>query len=87
MDTYKKGFSEFTQKDVNQFKEQLKSVYEDYVNNGPDASHVTLAEGLAKLEEYKELVLKYNRIKEDKVLAEKLFNLPISKYDELIAIE
>ena len=28
-----------------------------------------------------------NRQKEDKVLAEKLFNLPISKYDELIAMD
>lgn len=87
MGSYKKGFIEHTQREIMKFKEHIKQEYENYVNDGPGADHISLSEGLQKLEEYKDLVQKMNRQKEDKVLAEKLFNLPISKYDELIAMD
>jgi len=43
------------------FKEHIKQEYENYVNDGPGADHISLSEGLQKLEEYKDLVQKMNR--------------------------
>ena len=40
-----------------------------------------------RLEESKENNEQFNRKREEYVLAEKLFNLPISKYPELIKME
>ena len=37
--------------------------------------------------EYKELIIDLNKKKEELVLAEKLFNLPISSFPEQVAIE
>jgi dynein heavy chain len=48
---------------------------------------VTLEEGVSRLDESKELNEQFNRKREEYVLAEKLFNLPISKYPELIKME
>ena len=43
--------------------------------------------GLELLIEYKEIVAELNKKREELVLAEKLFNLPISTFKELVAIE
>ncbi len=48
---------------------------------------MTLEEGVNRLEESKENNEQFNRKREEYVLAEKLFNLPISKYPELIKME
>ena len=46
-----------------------------------------LNEGLEQLIKYKELVAEYNKKKDELVLAEKLFNLEISTFKELVAID
>jgi dynein heavy chain, axonemal len=69
------------------FKDELKQAYEKYLENGPGSSAVSLEEGVHKLEESKVANEAYNRKREEYVLAEKLFNLPISKYPELIKME
>jgi dynein heavy chain len=48
---------------------------------------VDLNEGLEQLIKYKEMVAEYNRKKDELVLAEKLFNLEISTFKELVAID
>jgi len=84
---FKKNFSAVTQTEVVKFKNILKEAYEKYLHQGPGSDGVTLEEGVHKLEESKELNEKFNRQREEYVLAEKLFNLPISKYPELIKME
>lgn len=48
---------------------------------------MTLDEGLDLLNQSKEKIKNFNRTREENVLAEKLFNLPISKFPELISME
>jgi len=43
-----------------------------------------LDEGLDSLQKYKEKVIEFNKRKDELVLAEKLFNLPISTFKELV---
>jgi dynein heavy chain len=87
MDGFKKSYAEITKKDVSNFKEELKEIYEAYKANGPGSDHVTLEEGVELLNRSKEQNKMFNRRREDLVLAEKLFNLPISKFPELIEME
>lgn len=84
---YKKNYAQMTKGDVLRFKAELKEEYDKYVQNGPGAEHVSLEEGLNLLEISKEQNKKFNQKKEECVLAEKLFEIPISKFPELIAME
>ncbi len=81
---FKKNFAEVTKGDVLKFKTGLKEEFERYISNGPGADHVTLEDGVELLNLSKELNRKFNRRREELVLAEKLFNLAISKFPELI---
>ena len=87
LNEYKRNFSEVTKGDVLKFKKDLQEAYEKYLHHGPGSEGVTLEEGVTRLEESKELNEQFNRKREEYVLAEKLFNLPISKYPELIKME
>ena len=87
LNEFKRNFSEVTKTDVLRFKNELKDAYEKYLHHGPGSEGVTLEEGVHRLEESKELNEQFNRKREEYVLAEKLFNLPISKYPELIKME
>lgn len=87
LNEFKRNFSEVTKTDVLRFKNDLKDAYEKYLHHGPGSEGVTLEEGVHRLEESKELNEQFNRKREEYVLAEKLFNLPISKYPELIKME
>jgi dynein heavy chain len=62
-------------------------LHAEYKATGPGADDTQLDKGLELLHEYKEIVLELNKKKEELVLAEKLFNLPISTFTELVAIE
>lgn len=84
---YKKNYAEMTKGDVLRFKNELKEEYEKYVQNGPGADSNNLDDGLLALELSKDKNKMFNARKEECVLAEKLFNLPISKFPELIAME
>mmetsp|Transcript_40960 Transcript_40960/g.47071 ORF Transcript_40960/g.47071 Transcript_40960/m.47071 type:complete len:872 (+) Transcript_40960:2789-5404(+) len=83
----KETFAKITQKEVLLFIEEIKRAYEKYVEEGPGTDGVSLDRGLELLEASKEQVAQFNKIREQKVRAEKLFDLPISKYDELIKME
>ena len=65
----------------------MKEEYEKYLSNGPGADNVGLDEGVELLNMSKDMNRKFNRRREEYVLAEKLFNLPISKFPELINME
>jgi dynein heavy chain len=87
LNEFKRNFSEVTKGEVSKFKKDLQEAYEKYLHSGPGSDNITLEEGVVKLEESKELNEMFNRKREEYVLAEKLFNLPISKYPELIKME
>jgi len=87
LNEFKKNFSEVTKGEVLKFKNDLKEAYEKYLHHGPGSDGITLEEGVVELEKSKELNEQFNRKREEYVLAEKLFNLPISKYPELIKME
>lgn len=84
---FKKNFAEVTKGEVLKFKNELKEEYEKYISNGPGADHVALDEGVELLQLSKDANRRFNRKREEYVLAEKLFNLPISKFPELIKME
>jgi dynein heavy chain len=84
---FKKNFAEVTKQDVETFKAKIKEEYEQYNIKGPGVSSVNLDEGLELLNSSKEKIKNFNKIREENVLAEKLFNLPISKFPELISME
>jgi dynein heavy chain len=87
LNSFKQNYSEVTKGDVAKFKNDLKEAYEKYLHNGPGSDSMSLEEGVHRLEESKEQNEVFNRKREEFVLAEKLFNLPISKYPELIKME
>lgn len=76
-----------TKGEVLKFKNELKEEYEKYLSNGPGSEHVNLDEGVELLTLSKDANRRFNRRREEYVLAEKLFNLPISKFPELINME
>lgn len=80
-------FASVTKEQVNQFKEHIKVLHAEYKATGPGAAETSLDKGLELLNDYKEIVQELNKKKEELVLAEKLFNLPISTFTELVAIE
>lgn len=69
------------------FKEELKKDYEQYKASGPGSADVNLDEGVSSLQESISKIQAMNIKKDEHVLSEQLFNLPISKFDELIKME
>ena len=57
------------------------------MSHGPGALSVQLDEGCELLAQSKKQIRRFNRTRKENVLAEKLFNLPISKFPELVAME
>ena len=81
---FKKNFAEVTKQEVETFKGKIKDEYDQYMSKGPGTPSVSLEEGAELLTASKDKIRSFNRIREENVLAEKLFNLPISKFPELI---
>ena len=62
-------------------------MYKTYKEKGPGADDTSLEKGLELIGYYKQELQEYNKKKDDKVLEEKLFNLEISSFPELVGIE
>jgi dynein heavy chain len=84
---FKQNYSAVTKEEVKGFQQQIKEEYEKYVAKGPGTNNVSLVEGVELLKESKEKIAAFNKKREENVSAEKLFELEISKYPELIAME
>ena len=57
------------------------------MESGPGSEYISLDEGLDLLESYKVKTQELNKKKDELVLAEKLFNLDISNFPNLVMIE
>lgn len=80
---YKKTYAQITTDSVEQFKKQLAVAYEQYKANGPGTEAVSLDEGLELLQASKDLCMTFKIQKDENVLSETLFDLPISTYPDL----
>jgi len=83
----KESFAEVTQRNVNAFQEELKKEYERYMATGPGSHDVSLDDGVQALSDSMQMIDAQNIKKDEHVLSEQLFNLPISKFNELIKME
>ena len=83
----KESFAEVTQRNVATFKDEIKADYEEYMANGPGSADVSLEEGVEKLADSIQKIQAANIRKDEHVLSEQLFGIPISKFDELIKME
>lgn len=68
---------------VLKFKQDLAIEYEKYRANGPGTSEVSLEEGVELLQASKDLCMSFQIKKNDNLLSETLFDLPISTYPDL----
>lgn len=85
---FKQTYSTVTKEEVKAFQQTIKEEYERYLSKGPGLNNNgSLDEGVELLKQSKEKVAEFNKKREENVSAEKLFNLEISKYPELIAME
>lgn len=84
---FKVNFSQITEDRVKEFKDMLAEAYRNYLADGPGAEQVSLEDGVDILQDYIEKCREYTIKKEENVLSEILFNLPISKFDELIKMD
>jgi dynein heavy chain, axonemal len=82
----KKQFAKDTSQDVLNFKGEIQVCYEAYLQQGPGAD-IKLVVGFEELKKSLDQIKYFNKRREELVLAEKLFNLPISSYPHLIAME
>jgi dynein heavy chain, axonemal len=87
LNSSKQMFAKETQEEVAEFKKGLVLLHKQYKEEGPSAPGTSLDDGLRLIDYYKERIVELNRRKEELVLAEKLFNLDISSFPELVAID
>jgi len=83
----KSAFANQTKADVGSFKKDIKNHYEAYKKSGPGSLEATLDDGLKMIDEYKQITKDLNKRRAELVLAEKLFNLEVSSFPELVYIE
>lgn len=84
---FKKNFAEVTKQEVETFKTKIIAEFEKYKSHGPGTASASLEEGAQLLQASKEQLARFATEREANVLAEKLFNLPISKFPELVEME
>jgi len=84
---FKKNFSEVTKGDVEQFNDDIRKEYESYKMRGPGTPGVSLEDGMTLLNESKAKIVEFNKTRIALVQAERLFNLEISKYPQLVEME
>eukprot|EP00727_Mastigamoeba_balamuthi_P006867 m51a1_g2800 putative dynein heavy chain axonemal (4501) ;mRNA; f:77561-92205 len=83
----KKQFTETTKNQVAAFQEKISKFKSQFDVTGPAAPEVTLEGGLELIEKSRSMLESFTSMREELVLAEKLFGLPITSYPELSELE
>ncbi|XP_041455872.1 dynein heavy chain 10, axonemal-like [Lytechinus variegatus] len=83
----KKKFTEITQVQIGGFSTELNSFQERFKMNGPGAVGNDLDKGVELLEQFKKEMATYERDRQELANAEKLFDLPITMYPELLQVQ
>ncbi|RKO94122.1 dynein heavy chain and region D6 of dynein motor-domain-containing protein [Blyttiomyces helicus] len=83
----KSKFTETTTSQVRDFRCDLRKFKEEFMTNGPGAMDLDMERGLSLLKAAKEEATAFASKRDGLVHAEKLFNLTITSYPELVELE
>ncbi|KAG9262045.1 dynein heavy chain 10, axonemal [Astyanax mexicanus] len=83
----KKTFTEITKEQIVQYKQEVAIFAESFNMHGPGAVGDNLDKGLTVMATYEEELAKIEAGRQDLVGAEKLFDLPITTYPELLKVQ
>ncbi|XP_064619187.1 dynein axonemal heavy chain 10-like isoform X2 [Lineus longissimus] len=83
----KKKFTEITQTSIKEFGTDLKGFQERFRADGPGAVRGDLEKGLELMKSYKEELNKYEAERQELANAERLFDLPITMYPDLLLVQ
>ncbi|ELU10552.1 hypothetical protein CAPTEDRAFT_221643 [Capitella teleta] len=83
----KRKFTEITLQQIKIFGEELKTFQEKFKEEGPGNVGTDLENGLELLKQYKVEVDKYEGDRQELANAEKLFDLPITMYPDLLQVQ
>jgi len=82
----KEKFTEITKGQVLAFIEVARSLKDELLSSGPGLPNIDLDEGVKLLKHFTALLEERNKTREELVLAEKLFDLPLTSYPELMEV-
>ncbi|XP_029909103.1 dynein heavy chain 10, axonemal [Myripristis murdjan] len=83
----KKSFVEITKQQIEEFKQEVSIFAESFNMHGPGAMGDNLEKGLAVMETYEVELAKIEAGRQELANAEKLFDLPITMYPELLNVQ
>eukprot|EP00736_Rhodelphis_marinus_P009344 Rmarinus@m.3249 len=83
----KDKFREVTQDQVSDFQNEVATMKREFFDKGPGTAGIDMDEGVRLVEKYMRDLGAKGRMREQLVLAEKLFDLPITSYPELVDVE
>ncbi|XP_053336632.1 dynein axonemal heavy chain 10 [Clarias gariepinus] len=83
----KKTFTKITLKQIEDYKQELSVFAESFSMHGPGAVGDNMEKGLAVMNAYEADLAKIDAGRQELVNAEKLFDLPITSYPELLKIQ
>lgn len=83
----KTHFTETTKDQVTAFQKKASKLAKNFKKSGPGAEGIEMDYGLELVKKYQKEYSKFAKQRDELVLAEKLFNLPITAYPELVEIE
>lgn len=78
-----KTFSNQTVQKNTEFIDSIETFHKSFTTRGPLSREVTIEEGLELFETFSEQLIEFNNIKVQLIFDQKLFDLPLSKYDKL----
>nr|XP_039267660.1 dynein heavy chain 10, axonemal-like [Styela clava] len=80
-------FTEITQEQITEFKTELEKFSEKYITEGPASVGSDLERGFKIMNDFKKEMLKYESERQELTNAEKLFDLPITAYPNLLKLQ
>ncbi|KAM5191717.1 dynein axonemal heavy chain 10 [Mantella aurantiaca] len=83
----KKTFTQITKDQIEDYKKELAQFAELFRTEGPGAVGDDLEKGLQILAAYEKELVKYEKSRQELANAEKLFDLPITMYPELLQVQ
>ncbi|KAG9487629.1 hypothetical protein GDO78_007442 [Eleutherodactylus coqui] len=83
----KRKFTQITKDQIENYKNQMLQFAELFRSEGPGAVGDDLDQGLQVLDAYEKELVKYEKNRQELANAEKLFDLPITLYPELLQVQ
>ncbi|XP_014779882.1 dynein axonemal heavy chain 10 isoform X2 [Octopus bimaculoides] len=83
----KKKFTEITQTQITEFSDRLKEFYERFRTEGPGTVGADLDKGVDLMKDYTKEMNKFEAERQELANAEKLFDLPITMYSDLLSVQ